>query len=129
MRDSPKLIKLFIIIIISLIIFIASLLLVIRYLSVTNKLIEEIVSPNGQYVAVIFEVDRGALGSSFALEIIKNGEKLSSFTNGNTFRSRYDFSAHWIDDNTLHIGNGSSDIYMQKTSIRGIKIEYNKMKK
>ena len=135
---------LLIVIIISVVVLIITFYL---FFSVINVL-EEIESPDGKYVAIIFERNNGALGNSLCLEVLEAGKRLNIFSTGNAYNARKEFGVYWIDDTTLFVNNewmnpiiydpntGNShevegeyppSIYRQKTVVNGINIKYSRM--
>lgn len=92
--------------------------------------IQEVVSPNGKYVAYVFEANGGATSKfTYRLSILKNGKKLESGDVGNTFITYTEFDVEWIDDNTLNVNNiASVNIFKQETKIDDVNISYNYIK-
>ena len=92
--------------------------------------IQEVVSPNGKYVAYVFEANGGATSKfTYRLSILKNGKKLKSGDVGNTFITYTEFDVEWIDDNTLYVNNiASVNIFKQETKIDDVNISYNYIK-
>lgn len=92
--------------------------------------IQEVVSPNGKYVAYVFEANGGATSKfTYRLSILKNGKKLKAGDVGNTFITYTEFDVEWIDDNTLNVNNiASVNIFKQETKIDDVNISYNYIK-
>ena len=93
-------------------------------------IIQESVSPDGKYVAYVFEANGGATSKfTYRLSILKNGKKLKSGDAGNTFITYTEFDVEWIDDNTLYVNNiASVNIFKQETKIDDVNISYNYIK-
>ena len=92
--------------------------------------IQEVVSPNGKYVAYDFEANGGATSKfTYRLSILKNGKKLKAGDVGNTFITYTEFDVEWIDDNTLNVNNiASVNIFKQETKIDDVSVSYNYIK-
>ena len=59
-------------------------------------IIQEVVSPNGKYVAYVFEANGGATTRfTYRLSVLKNGKKLKAGDIGNTFITYDEFDAAW----------------------------------
>ena len=93
-------------------------------------IIQEVVSPDGKYVAYVFEANGGATSKfTYRLSILKNGKKLKAGDVGNTFITYTEFNVEWIDDNTLKVNNIQSiNIFEQKMKIDRVNITYNYIK-
>ena len=93
--------------------------------------IQEVVSPDGKYVAYVFEANGGATTRfTYRLYVLKNGKKLKTGDVGNTFITYDEFDVEWIDDNTLKVNNIQSiNIFEQKMKIDRVNITYNYIKK
>ncbi len=94
------------------------------------NVIQEVVSPNGKYIAYVFEANGGATSKfTYRLSILKNGKKLKAGDVGNTFITYTEFDVEWIDDNTLNVNNlASVNIFKQETKIDDVNIRYNYIK-
>lgn len=81
--------------------------------------IQEVVSPDGKYVAYVFEANGGATTRfTYRLSVLKNGKKLKAGDIGNTFITYDEFDVEWVDDDTLKVNNISSIyIFKQETKI------------
>ena len=94
-------------------------------------IIQESVSPDGKYVAYVFEANGGATTKfTYRLSVLKNGEKLKASDIGNAFITYYEFDVEWIDNNTLkvnNIGTSIKAVFKQETKIDGVNIQYNFM--
>ena len=92
-------------------------------------IIQEVVSPDGKYVAYVFEANGGATSKfTYRLSILKNGKKLKAGDAGNTFITYTEFNVEWIDD-TLHVNNiPSSNIFKQETKVNDVNISYDYIK-
>lgn len=92
--------------------------------------IQEVVSPNGKYVAYVFEANGGATSKfTYRLSILKNSKKLKAGDVGNIFITYTEFNVEWIDDNTLHVNNfASANIFKQETKVNDVNISYNYIK-
>ena len=92
--------------------------------------IQEVVSPNGKYVAYVFEANGGATTKfTYRLSRLKNGKKLKSGDVGNTFITYTEFDVEWIDDNTLYVNNiASVNIFKQETKVNDVNISYDYIK-
>ena len=93
-------------------------------------IIQEVVSPDGKYVAYVFEANGGATTKfTYRLSVLKNGEKLKAGDIGNAFISYNEFAVEWLDGNTLNVNNiASVNIFKQETEIDGVKITYKYIK-
>ncbi len=89
--------------------------------------IKEAVSPDGKYVAYVFEANGGATTRfTYRLSVLKNGKKLKSGDVGNTFITYDEFDVEWTDNNMLKVNNiKSTHIFKQKTKIADISVSYN----
>jgi len=92
--------------------------------------IQEVVSPDGKYVAYIFEANGGATTRfTYRLSVLKNGKKLKAGDIGNTFITYDEFDVEWVDDDTLKVNNISSIyIFKQETKIDDVSVSYNYIK-
>lgn len=80
-------------------------------------------SPDGHYIAYVFESNGGATsGFIYHLSIMENGKKLRK-GHGNTHISNFPFSVKWIEDDILEVYD-TSENYLHKDSIKGIQILY-----
>ena len=95
------------------------------------NIIQEVVSPDGKYVAYVFDANGGATTKfTYRLSVLKNGEKLKAGDIGNAFITYYEFDVEWIDNNTLkvnNIGTSIKAVFKQETKIDGVNIQYNFM--
>ena len=93
-------------------------------------IIQEVVSPDGKYVAYVFEANGGATTRfTYRLSVLKEGKKLKAGDVGNTFITYTEFDVEWIDDNTLKVNNIQSiNIFEQKIKIDGVNVTYNYIK-
>lgn len=100
------------------------------FLNGEPDIIQEVVSPDGKYVAYVFESNGGATTRfTYRLSVLKNGKKLKAGDLGNTFITYEKFDVVWLDDNTLKVNNiPSTNIFEQKKKIKGVNISYNYMK-
>ena len=93
-------------------------------------IIQESVSPDGKYVAYVFEANGGATSKfTYRLSILKNGKKLKAGDVGNTFITYDEFDVEWVEDDTLKVNNISSIyIFKQKAKIDDVSVSYNYIK-
>ncbi len=93
-------------------------------------IIQESVSPDGKYVAYVFEANGGATSKfTYRLSILKNGKKLKAGDVGNTFITYDEFDVEWVEDDTLKVNNISSIyIFKQETKIDDVSVSYNYIK-
>ena len=93
-------------------------------------IIQEVVSPDGKYVAYVFEANGGATTRfTYRLSVLKEGKKLKAGDVGNAFITYDEFDVEWIDDNTLKVNNIQSiNIFEQKIKIDGVNVTYNYIK-
>ena len=93
-------------------------------------IIQESVSPDGKYVAYVFEANGGATTKfTYRLSILKNGKKLKAGDVGNTFITYDEFDVEWINDDTLKVNNiASIYIFKQETKIDDVSVSYNYIK-
>ena len=94
-------------------------------------IIQEVVSPDGKYVACVFETNGGATTNfTYRLSVLKNGKKLKAGDIGNVFITSHGFDVEWTDNNTLKVNNIVTSIkavFKQETKIDGVNIQYNFM--
>ena len=90
-------------------------------------IIQEVVSPDGKYVAYVFEANGGATTRfTYRLSVLKEGKKLKAGDVGNTFITYDEFDVEWIGYNTLKVNNyPTKDIFKQETKVFGVDIQYN----
>ena len=93
-------------------------------------IVQELPSPDGKYVAYVFESNGGATtGFTYHLSILRQGQKPGRFSNGNTFIQEDDpFSVTWVSDQVLWVEN-TSTLHRQRTEVKGVEIQYRYMKK
>ena len=93
-------------------------------------IIREVVSPDGKYVAYVFEANGGATSRfTYRLSILKNGKKLKAGDVGNTFITYDEFDVDWVDNDILRVDNiASTYIFRQETKIDDISVSYNYIK-
>ncbi len=111
-------------------IFIFILILLIFTLQLYDyEVIEEIPSPDGKYIAVVFEGNSGATSNyTYRLSVLKNGETINKLSRGNTLITNQEFSVIWIDDQTLQVNNSIANVFKQEYEVMGVVIEYNYQK-
>ena len=92
--------------------------------------IQEVVSPDGKYVAYVFEANGGATTRfTYRLSVLKNGKKLRTGDIGNTFITYDEFDVEWVDNDTLKVNNiASTYIFKQETKIDDVSVSYNYIK-
>ena len=92
--------------------------------------IQEVVSPDGKYVAYVFESNGGATTRfTYRLSVLKNGKKLKAGDVGNTFITYDEFDVEWINDDALKVNNiASIYIFKQETKIDDVSVSYNYIK-
>ncbi len=92
--------------------------------------IKEVVSPDGKYVAYVFEANGGATTRfTYRLSVLKNGKKLKAGDIGNTFITYDEFDVEWVDNDTLKVNNiASIYIFKQETKIDDVSVSYNYIK-
>lgn len=103
---------------------------IMRQLALSEPQIIQIAeSPDGKYVAYVFESNAGATTDfTYRLSILKSGKKLSKDI-GNTFISGYDFDIYWEDAHTLKVNNTTSiKIFKQKTKMYDVDVKYRYLK-
>ncbi len=93
-------------------------------------IIQEVVSPDGKYVAYVFEANGGATTQfTYRLSVLKNSKKFKAGDVGNTFITYNEFDVEWIDNDTLKVNNISSIyIFKQETKIDDVNVSYNYIK-
>ena len=70
------------------------------------NIIQEVVSPDGEYVAYVFESNGGATsGFVYRLSVLKNGKQPKRGDVGNTYINDYEFDVEWKDNDTLMVNN------------------------
>ena len=88
-------------------------------------IIQEVVSPNGEYVAYVFESNGGATSwFVYRLSILKNGKQLKRGDVGNTYINDYEFDVEWKDNDTLMVNNTTTINYKQETKVHGVEVIY-----
>ena len=93
-------------------------------------IIQEVVSPDGKYVAYVFEANGGATTRfTYRLSVLKEGKKLTAGDVGNAFITYDEFDVEWVDNDTLKVNNiGSTYIFKQETKIGDVSVSYNYIK-
>ncbi len=88
-------------------------------------IIQEVVSPNGKYVAYVFESNGGATSwFVYRLSIVKNGKQPKRGDVGNTYINDYEFDVYWKDNDTLMVNNTTTINYKQETKVHGVEVIY-----
>ncbi len=88
-------------------------------------IIQEVVSPNGEYVAYVFESNGGATSwFVYRLSILKNGKQPKRGDVGNTYINDYEFDVEWKDSDTLMVNNTTTINYKQETKVHGVEVIY-----
>ena len=88
-------------------------------------IIQEVVSPNGEYVAYVFESNGGATSRFvYRLSILKNGKQPKRGDVGNTYINDYEFDVEWKDNDTLMVNNTTTINYKQETKVHGVEVIY-----
>lgn len=88
-------------------------------------IIQEVVSPNGEYVAYVFESNGGATSwFVYRLSIVKNGKQPKRGDVGNTYINDYEFDVEWKDSDTLMVNNTTTINYKQETKVHGVEVIY-----
>ena len=93
-------------------------------------IIQEVVSPDGKYVAYVFEANGGATTRfTYRLSVLKEGKKLKAGDVGNAFITYDEFDVEWVDNDTLKVNNiASIYIFKQETKIDDVSVSYNYIK-
>lgn len=93
--------------------------------SVSNEIIKEIISPNCEYKAVVYNRNSGATTRmNYQLSIIKSNEALNN-KKGTVFISYSEITVEWENDKTLLVRIlGNDTIFEQKHEFNGIDIVY-----
>ena len=90
-----------------------------------SDIIQEVVSPNGEYVAYVFESNGGATSwCVYRLSILKNGKQPKRGDVGNTYINDYEFDVEWKDNDTLMVNNTTTINYKQETKVHGVEVIY-----
>lgn len=91
-----------------------------------NVIIAEKVSPDGKYIAVMFNRNAGATtGNNYQISIITNGTQLPN-DGGNVFISYSKADFEWRDNQTLVISTMPCDtIFKQKEKHGKVNVVYN----
>ena len=88
-------------------------------------IIQEVVSPNGEYVAYVFESNGGATSwLVYRLSILKNGKQPKRGDVGNTYINDYEFDVEWKDNDALMVNNTTTINYKQETKVHGVEVIY-----
>ena len=88
-------------------------------------IIQEVVSPNGEYVAYVFESNGGATSwFVYRLSILKKGKQPKRGDVGNTYINDYEFDVEWKDNDTLMVNNTTTINYKQETKVHGVEVIY-----
>ena len=88
-------------------------------------IIQEVVSPDGEYVAYVFESNGGATSwFVYRLSILKNGKQPKRGDVGNTYINDYEFDVEWKDNDTLMVNNTTTINYKQETKVHGVEVIY-----
>ena len=89
------------------------------------NIIQEVVSPDGEYVAYVFESNGGATsGFVYRLSVLKNGKQPKRGDVGNTYINDYEFVVEWKDNDTLMVNNTTTINFKQKTKVHGVEVIY-----
>ena len=90
-----------------------------------NEVKQEIPSPDGEKMAVIFQRDCGATtGYTYELTILDTGEALHN-KKGNTFRSAKEFTLEWVEENKIEVVYKEfADTYKKDKRVNGVRIDY-----
>ena len=89
------------------------------------NIIQEVVSPDGEYVAYVFESNGGATSwFVYRLSILKNGKQPKRGDVGNTYINDYEFDVEWKDNDTLMVNNTTTINYKQETKVHGVEVIY-----
>ncbi len=95
-------------------------------------IIQESISPDGKYIAYVFEANVGATsGFTYRLSVLKNGKKLKAGDVGNTFITYAEFDVEWVDNDKLKVNNNNNEliyIFKQETKIDNVSVSYNYIK-
>lgn len=88
-------------------------------------IIQKVVSPDGEYVAYVFESNGGATSwFVYRLSILKNGKQPKRGDVGNTYINDYVFDVEWKDNDTLMVNNTTTINYKQETKVHGVEVIY-----
>ena len=88
-------------------------------------IIQKVVSPDGEYVAYMFESNGGATSwFVYRLSILKNGKQPKRGDVGNTYINDYEFDVEWKDNDTLMVNNTTTINYKQETKVHGVEVIY-----
>ncbi len=88
-------------------------------------IIQKVVSPDGEYVAYVFESNGGATSwFVYRLSILKNGKQPKRGDVGNTYINDYEFDVEWKDNDTLMVNNTTTINYKQETKVHGVEVIY-----
>ncbi|MBQ4544377.1 MAG: hypothetical protein II996_02240 [Oscillospiraceae bacterium] len=88
-------------------------------------IIQKVVSPDGEYVAYVFESNGGATSwFVYRLSILKNGKQPKRGDVGNTYINDYVFDVEWKDNDTLMVDNTTTINYKQETKVHGVEVIY-----
>ena len=89
------------------------------------NIIQEVVSPDGEYVAYVFESNGGATSwFVYRLSVLKNGKQPKRGDVGNTYINDYEFDVEWKDNDTLMVNNTTTINYKQETKVHGVEVIY-----
>ena len=94
---------------------------------VEPDIIQEVISPDGKYVAYVFESNVGATANfTYRLSVLKNGKKLKAGDLGNALITYHLFDVEWTDNKTLNVKRGitSMDDFKHETKVDDIRITY-----
>jgi len=100
--------------------------LITQFLFSEPTILQEAPSPNGKYIAYVYESNGGATTDwTYRLSILRDYEKLGKGV-GNTYICDCEFTVEWKDDKTVHVNNyPMKDIFKQRERVRGIEVTYN----
>ena len=89
------------------------------------KILQKLVSPNGEYTAYVYESNGGATTDFiYHLTILNSNKKLNKGA-GNTYISKVLFDVEWIDDNNVQVNNYPTiNIFKQNKVCGEIMITY-----
>ena len=100
--------------------------IVVSTLFIEPTIIQSVSSPNGEYVAYVYEKNGGATtGFIYHISILRSDRKLR-YTNGNVYiDSLPPNNIEWLSDDVLFVDDyRSGSIAKQKTRINGLTIRY-----
>ena len=124
-KNYRQILKVGMVVLLTIIGIVLLVILLRNFLFAPPTILQEIPSPDGKYVAYVYESNGGATtGFIYHVSVLKAGQKLRR-GNGNVYINEGHFSVDWISDRVLQITHYKSVLIgKQRTQKYGVKIQY-----